>query len=86
MIKLFRNIRKKLLAEGKTSKYFKYAIGEIFLVVIGILIALQINDWNEQGKNQTLEKRYIAELRSDLQKDSIAIQDMIKNFKSSSTL
>jgi hypothetical protein len=78
MIKLFRNIRKKLLAEGKTSKYFKYAIGEIFLVVIGILIALQINDWNEHRKNQTLEKRYIAELRSDLQKDSIAIQDMIK--------
>jgi len=39
MIKLFRNIRKNLLEEGKTTKYFKYAIGEIFLVVIGILIA-----------------------------------------------
>ena len=47
MIKLFRNIRKNLLAEGKTTKYFKYAIGEIILVVIGILIALQINNWNE---------------------------------------
>jgi hypothetical protein len=78
MIKLFRNIRQSLLAEGKTSKYLKYAAGEIILVVIGILIALQINNWNENRKNQTLEKRYIAELRSDLQKDSIAIQDMIK--------
>jgi hypothetical protein len=47
-------------------------------VVIGILIALQISDWNEQRKNHKLEKRYMSELRSDLQKDSIAIQDMIK--------
>jgi len=47
MIKLFRNIRQKLVAEGKTTNYLKYAIGEIVLVVIGILIALQINNWNE---------------------------------------
>jgi hypothetical protein len=46
MIKLFRNIRKNLLNEGKTTKYLKYAIGEIVLVVIGILIALSINNWN----------------------------------------
>ncbi len=50
MIKLFRHIRKSLLMENKTSKYFKYAIGEIVLVVIGILIALQINNWNENKK------------------------------------
>ena len=61
MIKIFRNIRKKLLTEGKTTKYFKYAIGEIILVVIGILIALQINNWNtnkaseKQAYNQLLE-------------------------------
>ncbi len=48
MIKFFRNIRQTLLNEGKTTKYFKYAIGEIFLVVIGILIALQINTWNQE--------------------------------------
>jgi type II secretory pathway pseudopilin PulG len=52
MIKLFRNIRKNLIAEGKTTKYFKYAIGEIVLVVIGILIALSINNWNEQRKQK----------------------------------
>ncbi|WP_445732222.1 DUF6090 family protein [Mariniflexile sp.] len=50
MIKLFRNIRKQLLNEGKTTNYLKYAIGEIILVVIGILIALQINNWKEQNK------------------------------------
>ncbi|PKP13035.1 MAG: hypothetical protein CVU08_07500 [Bacteroidetes bacterium HGW-Bacteroidetes-3] len=50
MIKLFRNIRKKLVEQGKTANYLKYAIGEIVLVVIGILIALQINNWNEKNK------------------------------------
>ena len=50
MIKFFRNIRRSLLSEGKTSKYLKYAVGEIVLVVIGILIALQINNWNEHRK------------------------------------
>ncbi|MFZ1791355.1 MAG: DUF6090 family protein [Saprospiraceae bacterium] len=49
MIKLFRNIRQSLLAEGKTTKYLKYATGEIILVVIGILIALQINNWNSEN-------------------------------------
>jgi len=50
MIKFFRKIRQKLLSENKFSKYLIYAIGEIILVVIGILIALQINNWNEQSK------------------------------------
>ena len=50
MIKFFRHIRQQLLGEGKTGKYLKYAIGEIFLVVIGILLALQINNWNETRK------------------------------------
>jgi hypothetical protein len=58
MIKLFRKIRQDLLNEGKTSKYFKYAIGEIILVVIGILIALSINNWNENRK-ATIEETAI---------------------------
>jgi hypothetical protein len=52
MIKFFRRIRQNLLNEGKTSKYFKYAIGEIVLVVIGILIALQVSNWNQKRITQ----------------------------------
>ena len=55
MIKFFRKIRFNLLSENNTSKYFKYAFGEIILVVIGILIALQINNWNENRKNKITE-------------------------------
>jgi len=58
MIKLFRNIRQNLIMENKTSKYLKYAIGEIVLVVIGILIALQINNWN-QDRLATIEEHNI---------------------------
>jgi len=50
MIKFFRKIRQKLLTENKFSKYLLYAFGEIILVIIGILIALSINNWNEEKK------------------------------------
>lgn len=66
MLKLFRNIRKNLLNQGKTSKYFKYAIGEIFLVVIGILIALQINTWNENRKANIEETAILENLYENL--------------------
>ena len=69
MIKLFRNIRKALLEKGKTTNYLKYAIGEIVLVVIGILIALQINNWNESRKAVTLEDNFFKNVLIDLQKD-----------------
>lgn len=62
MIKFFRHIRKSLLMENKTGKYFKYAIGEIVLVVIGILIALQINNWNENKKFRIKEITMLNEL------------------------
>lgn len=67
MIKLFRNIRKKLVAEGKTANYLKYAIGEIVLVVIGILIALQINNWNENRKLQKEELIVLSDIKNNLQ-------------------
>ena len=56
MIKFFRKIRYDLMEKNKTGKYFKYAIGEIVLVVIGILIALQINNFNEQRKDSEKEQ------------------------------
>jgi len=69
MIKFFRKIRQNLLSEGKTGKYFKYAIGEIVLVVIGILIALSINNWNEKREKNSLKESYIENLIVDLNKD-----------------
>jgi uncharacterized membrane protein YgaE (UPF0421/DUF939 family) len=78
MIKLFRNIRQNLLAEGKTSKYIKYAIGEIILVVIGILIALSINNWNEKIKTQEKVDLFLTSLKSDLLNDLSTISDIIK--------
>ena len=69
MIKFFRNIRQNLLNEGKTTKYLKYAIGEIVLVVIGILIALQINNWNINRLNIEKENRYLNEIKNNLNSD-----------------
>jgi hypothetical protein len=66
MIKLFRNIRKNLLNEGKTNKYFKYAIGEIVLVVIGILIALAISDWNSNRLNANRNYTLLGKLSKEL--------------------
>jgi len=71
MIKFFRNIRQKLLSEGKTSNYIKYAIGEIALVMIGILLALQVNNWNEDYKNSKKERGYLINLQQDLSSDSL---------------
>lgn len=69
MIKFFRKIRQNLLMENKTGKYLKYAIGEIVLVVIGILIALQINNWSEDRKKDLLEISVLKELKRNLTDD-----------------
>lgn len=69
MIKFFRHIRQNLIIENKTGKYLKYAIGEIVLVVIGILIALQVNDWNEGRKEHLLETKYLLRLVEELNTD-----------------
>ncbi|WP_243471149.1 DUF6090 family protein [Winogradskyella sp. MH6] len=66
MIKFFRNIRRSLLNEGKTGKYLKYAVGEIVLVVIGILIALQINNWNENRKLENSKEKLMLALKKEL--------------------
>ncbi|PTL99430.1 MAG: hypothetical protein DA407_16790 [Bacteroidetes bacterium] len=77
MIKFFRHIRKSLLMENKTSKYFKYAIGEIVLVVIGILIALQINNWNENRISRNKEKLLLKELNSEFKLNKIQLDSAI---------
>lgn len=65
MIKFFRKIRQNLIMENKTSKYIKYAIGEIVLVMIGILLALQVNNWNEQRKLNNEEQHLLEDLHSE---------------------
>jgi hypothetical protein len=77
MIKFFRKIRQNLLMDNKTKKYFKYALGEIVLVVIGILIALSINNWNEERKNKIKESVYLEGIKSDLARDIKYIQFLI---------
>ena len=80
MIKFFRKIRYDLM-ENKTGKYFKYAIGEIVLVVIGILIALQINNWNESRKDKINLDNIYAMIISDLENDIKEIDNILNHYK-----
>src|SRR6056300_1690800 len=87
MIKFFRKIRQNLIMENKTGKYLKYAIGEIVLVVIGILIALQINNWNEHRKLQSEELNLLADIKTNLvvtlknlQHDTLVNGKYLKNY------
>ncbi|WP_445385750.1 hypothetical protein ACT6NV_02815 [Robiginitalea sp. IMCC44478] len=65
MIKFFRRIRQNLLMENKTGKYFKYAVGEIVLVMIGILLALQVNNWNQDRKDRISERKLLDNIHRD---------------------
>lgn len=77
MIKFFRIIRQKLLSENKFSKYLIYAIGEIVLVVIGILIALKINNWNIIQQDRSTEKQNLISLKEEFSKNKARIQAII---------
>ncbi len=77
MIKFFRKIRQKTLTENKFGKYLTYAIGEIILVVIGILIALSINNWNENRKNSIEEKAILESLLENLKLSKIQSESLI---------
>jgi len=77
MIRFFRMIRKKLIEQENIRKYLLYAIGEILLVVIGILIALQINNWNEAKRMDRLVSQALSEIREDLVQDTLTLQSRI---------
>jgi len=81
MIKFFRKIRQNLLMENKTSKYFKYAIGEIVLVVIGILIALQINNWNEARLQSNKESQILASVHKEFKINKKQLDSVVKGHK-----
>lgn len=81
MLKFFRKIRQRLLSESKFSKYLLYAIGEIVLVVIGILIALQINTWNTQNQRHKQEISILKEILVNLKDDIEQIDDELYSDK-----
>jgi hypothetical protein len=87
MIKFFRKIRQNLLMENKTRKYFKYALGEIALVVIGILIALSINNWNDNRKDRISERELLDNIHRDFVQNKIQF-DTVKaiNYRNLATL
>ena len=78
MINFFRQIRHKLADNNQLFKYSRYAIGEIVLVVFGILIALQINNWNEYKKERVEEIEFLIRIQLDLQKDTVYLKNRIK--------
>lgn len=81
MIKFFRHIRRSLINQNQMGKYFKYAIGEILLVVIGILIALQINNSNDYRKSVADSKILISEMVNDLASDTLYLNNIEKKLK-----
>jgi hypothetical protein len=81
MIQFFRKIRKSLIAKNSLSKYLMYAVGEIILVVIGILIALSINNWNSEQNRKNAEKVIINQLIADLTKSQTELKEVIESFE-----
>ncbi len=75
MLRFFRQIRKKLMEQNKVHTYLFYALGEIFLVVIGILIALQINNWNEKQVQKQQLNEYIGSIIGNVQSDIIKLRE-----------
>jgi hypothetical protein len=83
MISFFRKLRNDEVMKGKTKQYFIYGIGEIILVVIGILIALQINNWNERQKNRDLAINYLRNVQSDLAQDTSVFSNTLISIEQS---
>ncbi|WP_431136139.1 DUF6090 family protein [Psychroserpens mesophilus] len=76
-MKVYRHLRKTFIMENKTSKYFKYAIGEIVLVVVGILIALQINSWKQEKNHRIVEQSILNNLKEDFIKNQQEIEVLL---------
>ncbi len=79
MIPFFRKIRKKMADDNKPLKYMRYAIGEIALVVIGILIALQINNWNEENSNEKIVQEHLLKIALNVDSDIKKLEFLIKD-------
>ncbi|PWN05500.1 DUF6090 family protein [Rhodohalobacter mucosus] len=75
----FRKIRQKLISSGSISKYLLYATGEIALVMIGILLALQVNNWNEERKQSAAEETFMTGVKNDLSQDQQYINLIVES-------
>ncbi len=82
MLKFFRKIRQNLLTENRLKKYILYAIGEILLVMIGILLALQVNNWNEERKLRAEEIKLLKVFKSSIESDTARVSGDIRDFES----
>jgi len=82
MLKFFRKIRQQLLSENQSSKYLLYAAGEILLVMIGILLALQVNNWNTEKQEQKELNGYLHHISKNIQSD-IAEMKVLKDYRDS---
>lgn len=85
MLRFFRQIRKSLMQQNKVRSYLLYALGEILLVVIGILIALQINTWNEERVNRKQEIFYLGKLSQNMAQDTTYLQQRIEGLTNTET-
>lgn len=77
-MKFFRRLRQQFLRDQKIRKYLLYAFGEIFLVVIGILIALQVNNWNEEQKEQKELQGYLSNISKNLERDMEQLEELLE--------
>lgn len=81
MIRFFRGLKSNLIQDGKAGKYVAYALGEIILVVIGIILAVQINNWIEQDKRQDLQVEILREILKNLEGDLVEITKEVDDYK-----
>ncbi|WP_445386500.1 DUF6090 family protein [Robiginitalea sp. IMCC44478] len=81
MIRFFRNVRKRLLPESNFSRYLLYAIGEIILIVVGIMIALQLDNYNAQKKQEAEMEQMLSELRLELESNLIQSHRVLQQYK-----
>lgn len=80
MIRFFRSLKSNLIRNGKIGKYLAYALGEIVLVVIGIILAVQINNWIENERRQDLQVQILREIQKNLEGDLAEVTEELENY------
>ena len=79
MIKLFRKLRRQLINQGRLRKYLLYAVGEILLVMVGILLALQVDNWSSTNADKLTRNRYMVQLQTEAENDLVRLEEHITN-------